>query len=150
MGRQSWVDQLTGRLAELGFGGYRRTDAAVMRMLVRAAVPIGKLGSSLGVTRQAARKIVTGLEQRRYVRTERGPVDSRQLNATLTSLGEDYARALVAVMDELNHAISLRVTHQQMLGADAVLRAVIGENETWAGVARRLPPPARPSTDEAH
>jgi DNA-binding MarR family transcriptional regulator len=150
MARQSWVDQLAGRLAELGFAGYRRTDAAVMRMLLRSPVPIGKLGSSLGVTRQAARKIVTGLEQRRYVRTERGSVDSRQLNATLIPLGEDYARALVTVMDELNRQVSIRVTHQQMLGADAVLRALIGENETWAAVALRLPPPAPPSTDEAH
>jgi hypothetical protein len=143
MARQSWVDQLAGRLAELGFAGYRRTDAAVMRMLLRSPVPIGKLGSSLGVTRQAARKSVTGLEQRRSV-------DSRQLNATLIPLGEDYARALVTVMDELNRQVSIRVTHQQMLGADAVLRALIGENETWAAVALRLPPPAPPSTDEAH
>ncbi len=148
MARQSWVDQLARRLAELGFSGYRRTDAAVMRMLLRAPVPIGKLGSSLGVTRQAARKIVTALEQRRYLRTERGAVDSRQLNATLTPLGEDYARALVTVIDELNREISLRVTHRQMLAADAVLRAVIGDNETWADVARRLPLPAPPQTGQ--
>jgi DNA-binding MarR family transcriptional regulator len=144
MARQSWVDQMSGLLSERGFIGYRRTDASVMRMLLRAPVPIGKLGASLGVTRQASRKIVAGLEQRRYVRTERDLHDSRQLNTELTPLGEDYARAVVTVIHELNSQIALRVTHQQMLGADAVLRAVIGDNGTWAGVARRLPPPTPP------
>ena len=149
MARQSWVDQMATMLAELGFKGYRRTDAAVMRMLIRAPVPIGRLGASLGVTRQAARKIVAGLEQRRYVRTERGQHDSRQLNAELTPLGEEYARAVVTVIDELNREISLRVTHEHMVGADAVFRAVIGENETWGAVARRLAPPAALSADRA-
>jgi DNA-binding MarR family transcriptional regulator len=148
MARQSWVDQMARQLAELGFSGYRRTDAAVMRMLLRTPVPIGKLGASLGVTRQAARKVVDGLEQRSYVRTERGSHDTRQLNAALTPLGEDYARAVVTVIDELNRGIYQRVTDEQMLGADAVLRAVIGENETWGGVARRLPSPVALATDQ--
>jgi DNA-binding MarR family transcriptional regulator len=149
MARQSWVDRMTKLLAELGFSGYRRTDAAVTRMLLRAPVPIGKLGTSLGVTRQAARKIVAGLEQRRYVRTERGSHDSRQLNAMLTPLGEDYARAVASVIDEMNRQVYLRVTHQQMLGADSVLRAVIGENETWGHVARRIAAPTARRADQA-
>jgi DNA-binding MarR family transcriptional regulator len=149
MARQSWVNQMATRLAELGFSGYRRTDAAVTRRLLRSPVPIGMLGASLGVTRQAARKIVAGLEQRGYVRTVRGEHDSRQLNSELTPLGEEFARAVVTVIDELNHQISLRVTHQEMLGADAVLRAVIGENETWGRIARHMaPPPARPGQEE--
>jgi DNA-binding MarR family transcriptional regulator len=149
MARQSWVEQMTGRLSELGFGGYRRSDTAVVRMLLGSPIPIGKLGLSLGVTRQAARKIVTGLEERRYVRTERDTYDSRQLNAALTPFGEDYARAVVRVIDEMNRQIYLRVTDAQMLGADAVLRAVIGENETWGRVARRLPSPAPLEGDDA-
>jgi DNA-binding MarR family transcriptional regulator len=149
MARESWVDQMARQLAELGFSGYRRTDAAVMRMLLRAPVPIGKLGASLGVTRQAARKVVDGLEQRRYVRTERGSHDTRQLNAALTPLGEDYARAVATVIDELNRGIYQRVTDQQMLGADAVLRAVIGENETWGVVAGRIASPGPMATDQA-
>ncbi len=149
MARQSWVDQLTRRLAELGFSGYRRSDAAVVRMLLRRPIPIGKLGASLGVTRQAARKVVDGLEQRHYVRTERDSHDSRQLNAALTPMGEDYARAVVTVIAELNRQIYLRVTDEQMLGADAVLRAVIGENGTWGGVARRVASPGPMATDQA-
>ena len=56
---------------------------------------------------------------------------------------------MVAVIDELNRGIYQRVTDQQMLGADAVLRAVIGENETWGGVARRLASPEPMATDQA-
>ena len=59
--------------------------------------------------------MVDGLEQRRYVRTERGSHDTRQLNAALTPLGEGYARAVATVIDELNRGIVQRVTDQQML-----------------------------------
>jgi hypothetical protein len=48
----------------LGYAGFRRGDAAVMRVLLREPLPVGRLGVGLGVTRQAARKIADALEQR--------------------------------------------------------------------------------------
>ena len=69
LARQSWVRQMASRLDQRGYSGYRRSDAAVMRFLTRDAAPIGQLGSVLGVSRQAARKIADGLVQRRYAAT---------------------------------------------------------------------------------
>jgi DNA-binding MarR family transcriptional regulator len=88
-------------------------------------VPIGRLGSLLGVTRQAARKAVDGLGRRGYARTERDPRDSRKLNVVLTSKGEAYALAVVEVSETLNRELSDRFDPAQLSAARAVLRAAI-------------------------
>jgi DNA-binding MarR family transcriptional regulator len=93
LARLSWVRQMADRLGQLGYADYRRSDAIALRMLSRGPVAVGRLGSELGVTRQAARKVIDGLEQRDYVRTERDAHDSRVLNVILTPVGVGYARA---------------------------------------------------------
>src|SRR6202451_1931875 len=108
--RQSWLGQLTSRLERLGYADYRRTDAAAVRMLWGGPLPVGQLGPGLGVTRQAARKVADGLEQRGYATTERDSRHTRQLNITLTQLGRDYAVAVISVIAELNREVAARVS----------------------------------------
>jgi DNA-binding MarR family transcriptional regulator len=127
--RLSWVRQMSARLGQLGYDDYRRTDAIVCRILLRGPVSVGRLGTALGVTRQAARKIVDGLEQRAYVTTARDEDDARRLNATLTPVGSDYARAVVGVIGELNNALTVRVEPAQLSTAMEVLRAVVSLGE---------------------
>jgi len=127
--RLSWVRQMSARLGQLGYHDYRRTDAIVCRILLRGPVPIGRLGTALGVTRQAARKIVEGLEQRAYVTTARDGDDARRLNARLTPVGRDYARAVVGVIEELNGVLTSRVEPTQLSTAMEVLRQVISLGE---------------------
>lgn len=125
LARQSWLGEMASRLARLGYDDYRRSDAAAVRLLRRGPVPVGQLGTALGVTRQAARKAADGLQQRGFATTSRDPHDSRQLNVTLTVAGQDYARAVTAVIDELNREVAGRVNPPQLAAADAVLRAVL-------------------------
>jgi len=134
LARQSWVRQMEGRLDRLGFADYRRSDAATLRLLQRAPVPIGRLGIALGVTRQAARKVADGLGERDYARTERDARDSRKLNIVLTTRGELYAGAVVEVIEALNAELRDRVDLSQLKAADAVLRAAIADDEA----ARRI------------
>jgi len=61
------------------------------------------------VTRQAARKIADGLEQRDYARTERDARDSRVLNVVLTTAGTAYAQAMTEVIQTLNREFCQRV-----------------------------------------
>jgi DNA-binding MarR family transcriptional regulator len=134
--RLSWVRQMSARLGRLGYDDYRRTDAIVCRILLRGPVPIGRLGAALGVTRQAARKIVEGLEQRDYVTTARDGSDARRLNATLTPAGREYARAVVAVIEELNDALTSRVEPTQLSTAVAVLGEVISLGEVARSISQ--------------
>ena len=140
LARQSWLGQMASRLAELGHADYRRSDAAAVRLLRRGPVPVGRLGTALGVTRQAARKVADGLCQRGYATIERDPDDARQLKVTLTAAGREYASAVVAVIEQLNREVMRRADPAELSAADAVLRAAMFD-ESARQRAARLPPP---------
>ena len=144
LARLSWVGEVTSRLERLGYTGFRRGDAAVMRVLWRGPLPVGRLGAGLGVTRQAARKIADALEQRGYATTERDSRDTRQLNVSLTPVGRDYARAVIAITEELNREVAGRVSPDQLAAADIVLRAALFDDSARQR-ASQLPPPGQPS-----
>lgn len=141
LARQSWLNAMASRLAERGYEGYRRSDALTIRLLRRGPLAVGKLGTALGVTRQAARKVADGLVQRGFATTSRDPQDSRQINIALTTEGEDYAQAVVAVIDELNREVRSRTSPADLAAADTVLRAVLFD-ESSRERARSLRRPA--------
>jgi DNA-binding MarR family transcriptional regulator len=143
LARHSWVRQMAERLDRLGYADYRRSDAMALRMLSRGPVSVGRLGAELGVTRQAARKVIDGLEQRDYVRTERDAHDSRVLNVILTPAGAAYARAVIEVIYALNREFSERADPGQLAAADAVLRAVIAGDAALQATAALIRPPAQ-------
>ena len=93
------------------------------------------------MTRQAARKVADGLEQRGYATTERDSRDTRQLNVALTQLGRDYALAIILVISELNREVAGRVSPAQLAAADAVLRAALFDDSARQRASRVPPPP---------
>ena len=140
LARQSWVGELTRRLAASGYPGYRRSDSAALRLLRSGPVPVGRLGAGLGVTRQAARKVAEALVQRGYAGLSRDERDSRQLNVALTAAGQDYVRAITATIDELNREVRSRADPAALAAADTVLRAALFDDGARRRAAR-LPPP---------
>ena len=145
LARQSWLGAMSGRLAGRGYDSYRRSDAAALRLLRRGPASVGQLGTVLGVTRQAARKVADGLQQRGYVTTGRNPRDSRQVDITLTPAGQDYARAVTDVIAQLNREVVKRTDPAQLAAADAVLRAVLFDESARQRAARLPRPPSAPS-----
>jgi DNA-binding MarR family transcriptional regulator len=143
LARQSWLHRMAAELEDRGFADYRRSDAATLRRLRRGPASVGELGVHLGVTRQAARKVMRGLEERGYASTRPDADDGRKLNMILTPAGLAYADAIIEVIAGLNRVVAARVASDQLAAADAVLRASIGDE----GVARRaayVSPPAAP------
>ena len=112
-------------VGDLGYEDYRRSDAAVMRRLRRGPLSIGQLGTALGTSRQAARKVADGLERRGLATMERDSDDTRQVNVLLTADGEAYAAAVTKVIERLNRNLTRRVDAADLAGADRVLRAVL-------------------------
>jgi DNA-binding MarR family transcriptional regulator len=141
LARQSWIHRMAAELESRGFAHYRISDAATLRRLLRGPASVGELGVHLGVTRQAARKIVRGLEERGYASTRADTDDARKVNVVLTSAGRAYADAIIEVISWLNWAVATRVTPDQLAAADAVLRASI-EDESVARRAAYISPPA--------
>lgn len=128
LARLSWIRQMAAYLAVMGYDDYRRSDAAAMRMLVRGPLSIGRLGEATGVTRQAARKLVNGLEGRGYAITTRDESDSRQINVLLTDHGARYANAVIATIERLNSELSAQVDPADLVSAEAVLRTIIAHD----------------------
>jgi DNA-binding MarR family transcriptional regulator len=142
LARRSWVRTMAQRLHELGHADYRRSDAAVLRLIARRPLAAGELGAVLGVTRQAARKLVAGLEQRGYARLESDPRDSRRRTVVLTTTGEAYAAAIVATLEAMNRELGERVDRAALIAADAVLRASLADDDARRRAGALVAPPA--------
>jgi len=115
------ADGLTRR----SYDDYRATDAAVFCRLLQGPTAVGRLNEVLGASRQAARKVVEGLEQRSYVTTERDPKDARRLIVSLTPVGKAYAEAVVDVIDSLNQGLTDGVARDDLAATRRVLFAVL-------------------------
>jgi len=103
-----------------------------MRSLRSGEVALGGMGVTLGLTRQGARKVVSGLVERGYARVIPSTADSRRRIVELTPRGREYLRAVVATLRALNDE-SAGVDAEQLVAAYAVLEFVrdrIGEAGT--------------------
>jgi DNA-binding MarR family transcriptional regulator len=140
LARAHWVRRMAAAVAELGYTDYRRTDAALVRLLRRGPIAIGGIGGGLGVSRQAARKLVDGLAQRGYSAEVRDENDARVVVVRLTAAGEAYASAVIEVVQRLNRELVGRVSRDELVAADTVLRATFG-NDAQAYLAHLRPPP---------
>ena len=143
---EQWVRQMARQLAAVGHQDYRRSDAMTMRPLLHGPRAISELGTALGISRQAARKLVTGLERRGYATTARDEHDARQLNVSLTASGEAFACAITDTIDALNRRLGDLVAPAQLLAADTVLRATLPSQHArdQAAVLIPVPPPRSP------
>jgi DNA-binding MarR family transcriptional regulator len=124
LARRGWVLEMSRRLDDLGYPDYRRRDAVLLRWLRHGPLPFGELAATLGVSRQAARKLVEGLTVRHFAVVERDRDDARRLNVALTAEGDDYARHVIDVMTALNAEIDERVDPYDLVVVKSVLRMV--------------------------
>jgi DNA-binding MarR family transcriptional regulator len=115
------------RLGALGFEDYRRSDPLVMRSLRGGEVPLGGLAITLGLTRQGARKVVSGLVERGYARVTSSTVDSRRRMVELTPRGRQYLRAVVQTLGALNDEVVAKVDEEQLSAAYSVLEFIRDE-----------------------
>lgn len=95
--RRAWVGyqlRLDEALAAAGFPDRRFPDGRVLRLCTRSDnVTASQIGRELGITRQGAGKIVSGLRDRGYVALEPCSTDAREKVVTLTPRAFDYLAA---------------------------------------------------------
>lgn len=123
LARQRWIRAMAQRLGDMGFHDYRRSDPLVLRSL-RSEVALGSLGPTLGLTRQGARKVVSGLVERDYAVVTPSTQDSRRRNVALTPKGREYCAAVVATLHALNDEVTAHVDADQFTAAYSVLEFV--------------------------
>jgi MarR family transcriptional regulator for hemolysin len=122
--RERWIRAMAQRLGAQGFEDYRRSDPLVLRLLRSGEVPLGSLTGNLGLTRQGARKVVSGLVERHYARVVASTVDSRRRLVALTPRGREYLVAVVATLRALNDEVVAGVDADQLSAAYSVLEFV--------------------------
>jgi DNA-binding MarR family transcriptional regulator len=124
LARRGWVLEMSKRLDNLGYPDYRRSDAVLLRWLRHGPLPFSDLAATLGVSRQAARKLVDGLTVRHFAIVERDQDDARRLNVALTVPGEVYARHVLDVVTALNSELDEHVDPYDLAIVKSVLRTV--------------------------
>lgn len=139
LARLSWTREMAAQVARRGYDDYRIGDAASVRILQRGPVAIGELGRSMGITRQAARKVVSDLERRGFAEAAVDPLDARRRRVALTAAGRDYARCVTTAIRTLNRSLAREVEPEQLAAADAVLRRCIAPS--LQHLAERVAPP---------
>lgn len=144
LARRSWGLAMADELQARGYGDYRVSDAASLRLLLAGPLSIGRLAAASGVTRQAARKLARGLEERHLAVTQVDPDDARKINVALTATGSVYAQAIVEVIAALNTRLAQQVGDEALPGADTVLRAAITDSALQRIAGRIASPANRP------
>jgi DNA-binding MarR family transcriptional regulator len=124
LARERWVSATAQRLAEKGYPGYRRSDALALRVLHRGSRALGEFAGTLGGSRQATRKVVTGLVERGYATLESDPRDARRRHVILTAVGHAYADAVLDTVHALNADVTEKVSADDLAGAVSVLTFV--------------------------
>ncbi|WP_235921567.1 MarR family winged helix-turn-helix transcriptional regulator [Lentzea tibetensis] len=92
MSYRAMGDRFHERLAQVGLEPLRPAHGYVFRFLAEKRATAQDLATHLGVTKQAAAKIVNELVEWRYVLREPHPTDKRAQYVTLTTKGRDYLR----------------------------------------------------------
>ena len=98
---QEIVDQLHLRLSAEGFADARPMHGFVLQAVGPQGTSAAELARRLGVSKQAAGKTVTGMEQQGYLERATDPGDSRRKVVRLTGRGRALLERSSAVLDEL-------------------------------------------------
>lgn len=122
-------DRLDRELAAAGFGS-GTPDGRVLRLCSDTAeVTISEIGRELGITRQAASKIVAGLRDRGYVSLSPSPTDGREKMVRLTAHALDYLRAQRAAERRIEARLRRELGAEAFEALDRLLEA-LGRRES--------------------
>lgn len=100
-GFRALADAASAELAERGYEKIRPVHDFAIRTIDAGADTASELARQLGVSKQAAAKTISFLEQRGYVSGEVDPRDSRRRRFTATDKGYALLRTGEQVFDEL-------------------------------------------------
>jgi len=129
IGYRSLVDDMHDRLAARGWVDVRQSYGFVL-LAARSPVQVVDLAVLLGVTKQAASKLVDGMQLAGLVERAGHPTDGRAKSIVLTTRGRDLLADVEAIYVELESAWASAIgsDHLESLRTDLtrVLRSTHG------------------------
>lgn len=126
-------DQFHDRLRQIGLEPLRPAHGYVFRFLKAKRATTVDIGQHLGVTKQAAAKIVNELDEWGYVLREPHPTDKRAQYVTLTTKGRDYLKFADNLWSDLETEMAGAIGQDTLdtikTGLAAYLQHVHGEDQ---------------------
>ena len=125
-GFRSLADAATVELARRGHEDFRPVHDFAMRAIAAGADNASELGRRLAVSKQAAAKTITVLEERGYVIREADSLDARRKHLQVTELGFEVLRQGEAIFEELRHHWEQQIGVVQLENIETALKALVG------------------------
>jgi DNA-binding MarR family transcriptional regulator len=131
--RQAWVGyqrRLDGEMAAAGFGDRGFPDGRVLRICAQEnETTIAQIGRELGITRQGAGKIVTGLRERGYLTVEASATSGREKAVRLTPRALAYLEAQRKAARRIERQVRAEVGSDGVESLRRLLHALGGEEQ---------------------
>ena len=125
-GFRSLVDAAQHELAASGYADARPVNGFAIRAIVSGADTASELGRRLTISKQAAAKIVVGLQESGYVEIETDPSDARRKRLRVTEHGFDMLRASEAIFDKLRAQWATKIAAAKLRDMESNLAALTG------------------------
>src|SRR5689334_3695057 len=126
-------DQFHDRLKQIGLEPLRPAHGYVFRLLKAKRATTVDIGQHLGVTKQAAAKIVNELDEWGYLTREPHPTDKRAQYVTLTGKGRDYLKLADNLWSDLENEMAEAIGPENLAtiktGLTAYLEHVHGDDQ---------------------
>ena len=120
-------DHLHTRLTELGREPLRPAHGFAFRYLSDRPATAVELAAHLGVTKQAASKTVSELEEWGYLRREAHPTDKRAYVLVLTERGHEYVRLASELWGEAEQKLATVIGPERVAAIAEDLHAYLHE-----------------------
>jgi len=134
------VDEVVAELERRGHPGVRPGHEFALRAVDGGADTAAELGRRLAVTKQAAAKTITALQQLGYVQREANPEDKRRKRLRVTPRGHEMTAIGEAAFDDVRARWAAQIGDAPLQALEAHLEELVGhrrlEDEGLAGVGQ--------------
>jgi DNA-binding MarR family transcriptional regulator len=121
-GFNTLVGEVVVELERRGHPGVTATHEFALQAVDSGAQSASELGRSLNVSKQAAAKSITALEDLGYLQRHGDPGDARRKTLVVTDRGHEMMTLGAEAFDELRSRLAARVGEAQLDALEAVLR----------------------------
>ena len=126
-GFRTLADQATAELAQRGYEDVRPVHDFALRAILSGADSASELGRRMSVTKQAAAKTLSSLEERRYVTREPDSTDRRRTRIRVTDRGLAMLHEGETIFNELREQWEQQVGTASLSSLEETLRELLGD-----------------------
>jgi DNA-binding MarR family transcriptional regulator len=126
-GFRTLADQATTELAQRGYEDVRPVHDFALRAILSGADSASELGRRMSVTKQAAAKTLSVLEERRYVMREPDSTDRRRMHIRVTDRGLAMLQEGETIFNELREQWEQQVGTPSLSSLEETLSELLGD-----------------------